>query len=99
MDVTLLYFEGCPNWKIASERLNLLAAERTDFTLKHQLVETPEQADRAEFFGSPSIQVDGIDLFAESGSQVGLTCRRYLTPNGYEGAPTLEQLRGLFEDA
>lgn len=99
MDVTLLYFEGCPNWKIANERLNVLALERTDVTVKHRLVETPEQADHAGFFGSPSIQVDGIDLFAEPGSQVGLTCRRYLTPDGYEGAPTLEQLRGVFADA
>lgn len=99
MDVTLLYFEGCPHWKIASERLNALALERTDVTVKQQLVETPEQADRFGFLGSPSIQVDGVDVFAEPGSQVGLTCRRYLTPGGFEGAPTLEQLRRMFADA
>lgn len=99
MDVTLLYFEGCPNWKIADERLDLLAIERPDVVVRHQLVETPEQAARAGFFGSPSIQVDGVDLFAEPGSQVGLTCRRYPTPDGYEGAPTLEQLRTVLSDA
>ncbi|MDJ0334873.1 thioredoxin family protein [Salinibacterium sp. G-O1] len=99
MDVTLLYFEGCPHWKIASERLNVLTLERTDVTVKHQLVETPEQADHFGFLGSPSIQVGGVDVFAEPGSQVGLTCRRYLTPDGYAGAPTLEQLREVFSDA
>lgn len=99
MDVTLLYFEGCPHWKIARERLNVLALERPDIRVKHQLVETPEQADRFGFLGSPSIQVDGVDVFAEPGSQVGLTCRRYLTPDGYAGAPTLEQLREVFSDA
>ncbi|MDJ0334567.1 thioredoxin family protein [Salinibacterium sp. G-O1] len=93
MDVTLLYFTGCPNWKIADERLRLLTIERPGITVRHRLVETPDEAERAGFFGSPSIQVDGIDIFAAPGSQVGLTCRRYPTNDGYEGAPTLEQLR------
>jgi hypothetical protein len=93
MDITLLYFEGCPNWKVADERLTVLASERPDITVTHQLVETPEQAEAVDFFGSPSIHVDGVDLFAEPGSQPGLTCRRYPTPHGYEGAPTLQQLR------
>ncbi|WP_141990329.1 thioredoxin family protein [Rhodoglobus vestalii] len=99
MDVTLLYFTGCPNWKVADERLNLLASERPDINVTYQLVETPEHADRVGFFGSPSIHVDGVDLFAEPGSQAGLTCRRYLTPSGFEGAPTLEQLRTALADA
>ena len=54
---------------------------------------TPAEAERTGFHGSPSILVDGVDVFAEPGSEGGLSCRRYLTPNGYEGAPTLEQLR------
>lgn len=78
---------------VADERLKLLAIERPDLNVRHQLVETFEQADDIGFFGSPSIHVAGVDLFAEPGSQAGLSCRRYPTPNGYEGAPTLEQLR------
>lgn len=27
MDITLQYFAGCPNWKIADERLAVLAEE------------------------------------------------------------------------
>ena len=99
MDITLLYFEDCPNWQTAAERLSVLATERPEVTVTHQLVETPEQAERAGFLGSPSIQVDGVDVFAEPGSLVGLTCRRYATPGGYEGAPTLEQLREVLSDA
>jgi len=93
MDVTLLYFDGCPHWKVAEERVKLLASERPDITLRYQLVETPEEADVVGFFGSPSIHVDGVDVFAEPDSRPGLTCRRYPTPHGYEGAPTLQQLR------
>ncbi|WP_434812404.1 thioredoxin family protein [Microbacterium sp. bgisy189] len=99
MDVTLLYFDGCPNWKIADERLRLLALERPDITVRRQLVRTPEEAEQVGFLGSPSIQVDGIDVFAQPGSPVGLTCRMYPTPHGYAGAPTVEQLRTVLADA
>jgi len=98
MDITLLYFEGCPNWTTADERLRRLAVERPDLSVTHQLIETPEEAYRVGFLGSPSIRVDGVDVFAEPGAGVGLSCRRYLTPDGYQGAPTLEQLRALLPD-
>ena len=99
MEITLLYLEDCPNWKLADARLSSLAAERDDITVTRHLVETPEEARRTRFLGSPSILVDGVDVFAEPGSEVGLSCRRYLTPDGYRGAPTLEQLRAALDDA
>ena len=99
MDITLLYFEDCPNWKVADARLTALAAERPDIHVTRHLVETPEEAERTGFHGSPSIQVGGVDVFAEPGSEVGLSCRRYLTPDGYDGAPTLDQLRTVLADA
>ncbi len=98
MDVTLLYFQDCPNWRVADERLRVLAAERPNLTVTRRLVETPAEADRVGFLGSPSIQVDGVDVFAGPGSRVGLTCRRYRTPDGVEGAPTLDQLRAVLAD-
>ncbi len=99
MDITLIYFEECPNWKIADERLRSLADERGDLTLAHRLVETPEDAERAGMRGSPSILIDCVDVFAEPGSTVGWACRRYPTSDGYAGAPTLEQLREALADA
>lgn len=99
MDITLLYFTDCPNWKTADERLRTLADERGDLTITHLRVESPEEAERVKFLGSPSIQVDGVDLFAESGSSVGWSCRRYRTPDGYAGAPTVEQLRSALAGA
>jgi len=99
MDISLLYFEDCPNWKLADERLSLIAAERDDIRVVRHLVDTPAEAERTRFHGSPSILVDGVDVSSEPGSEVGLSCRRYLTPDGYEGAPTLEQLRAVLADA
>lgn len=93
MDVTLLYFDDCPNWRIADERLAAIAAEGPDLTVSRHLVSTVEEAERVGFLGSPSIMVDGVDVFAEPGAGVGLSCRVYRTPEGPAGAPTLEQLR------
>jgi hypothetical protein len=98
MEITLLYFDGCPNWKIADQRLKLLTSERPEITVTHQLVETPDQAIDMGFFGSPSLHVNGTDLFAAPDSQVGLACRRYRTPDGYEGSPTLDQLRAALSN-
>jgi len=57
------------------------------------LVETLEEAERVGFHGSPSILVDGVDVFADPEAGVGLSCRVYRTPDGLAGAPTVEQLR------
>ncbi len=93
MDISLLYFDDCPNWKVADERLSAIAAERADLTVIRHLVDTLEEAERVGFHGSPSILVDGVDVFAEPDAGVGLSCRVYRTPDGPAGAPTLEQLR------
>lgn len=93
MDICLLYFDDCPSWKIADQRLAALAAERPDVVVTRHRVETPAEAERLGFHGSPSILVDGVDVFAGRDAGVGLSCRIYPTPDGPAGAPTLEQLR------
>jgi hypothetical protein len=99
MDITLLYFEGCPNWKVADQRLATIAAERPDITVTHRLVESIEEAERLGFHGSPSILVDGEDAFADADTAVGLSCRVYRTPEGPAGAPTVEQLQAVLARA
>src|SRR5712664_1850305 len=51
VNVELLYFEGCPNWRTAEERLTALQPE-LGFNLTRQLVSTPEDAERLGFRGS-----------------------------------------------
>lgn len=97
MEITLQYFDGCPNWKIADERLTALVVERPDIVLTRQVVDTEEEAERVGFHGSPSILINGTDVFAALGAPVGLACRRYMTPDGAAGAPTLEQLRSAVD--
>lgn len=93
-DVTLRYFDGCPNWEVTDRRLRSLEHE-LGFTLGHEKVETPEEAERLGFAGSPTVLVEGVDPFATGDEPTGLTCRVYATLEGPQGAPTLEQLRDM----
>jgi len=103
MDIALLYFDGCPSWKVADERLRAIATDRPDITVRHHLVDTVEEADRVGFRGSPSILVDGVDVFADADADadagLGLSCRLYQTPDGPAGAPSLDQLRAVIPRA
>lgn len=93
MNVTLLYFDDCPNWQEADQHLRALAAEHPEMVVKRRLVETVEDAEATRFHGSPSIAVDGVDPFADDDAPVGLSCRMYQTADGAAGSPTLDQLR------
>lgn len=94
MDITLQYFDGCPSWRLADERLHV-ALERTGLAgsvVHYEIVDTPEKAAARNFHGSPTILIDGIDPFAGEGAAVGLSCRLFATEEGPAGAPTVEQL-------
>jgi hypothetical protein len=94
MRVTLRYFDGCPNWQTADGRLRqvLDSTGHSDVIVAYERVETPADAVRLGFIGSPTLLVDGIDPFAMPGAPIGLACRVYRTPEGLAGFPTLEQL-------
>ncbi|HVM15812.1 MAG TPA: hypothetical protein VM287_15975 [Egibacteraceae bacterium] len=92
MDVTVLYFDGCPHWELTDQRLSALADE-LGLAVSHRKVTSPQEADRLHFRGSPTILVDGRDVFAQGDEPVGLSCRVYQTPQGPAGAPTVAQLR------
>ncbi|CAN5513734.1 hypothetical protein BH24ACT5_BH24ACT5_28560 [soil metagenome] len=93
MDVTLQYCDDCPNWKVAEAHLQQLARELPDIRLNRLRIDTLEEAERVGFRGSPSVLVDGADVFARDDAPGGLSCRIYQTPDGMAGSPTLEQLR------
>ena len=93
IEVTLQYFDGCPNWKDTDAFLTTLRDEGLEITVSHQIVDTPEKAESANFRGSPTVLIDGVDPFADPDAPVGLSCRMYPSNDGYVGSPTLEQLR------
>lgn len=95
--IELLYFEGCPTYLEAERNLReILEDEGVEADVSLVAVETNEGARRLRFPGSPTIRVDGGDLFtggAGDRGAWGLGCRMYHTPEGLRGIPTPEMLR------
>lgn len=91
--ITLRYFDGCPNWKVARDRAKeaLQRLGRPD-EIRLEPVETAKEAERLSFRGSPTILIDDIDPFADAGAPTGLSCRVYRTEEGLEGSPSVDQL-------
>ena len=96
MKLELLYFDDCPNWKTAAERLDDIATH-LGLTVVRRLVTTAEEAEAARFRGSPTILVDGEDPFASGDEPFGLACRAYQTPDGPAGSPTTDQLEAVLD--
>jgi hypothetical protein len=93
MNITLQYFDGCPNWKTTAGDLNRLVQEGLDATISFELIETHEAAVARGFRGSPTVLIDDVDPFTDEHAPVGLACRVYPTERGFAGSPTLAQLR------
>ena len=92
--VTLRYFDGCPNWQGALDRLRqAIRDEGLVVEPVLERVDTQEDAERLRFIGSPTILIDGRDPFGAPGASFGLSCRIFQTPEGLAGLPTKEQLR------
>lgn len=62
-------------------------------------LETPEDAERLRFIGSPTILLDGRDPFAGATVAIGLRYHVYQRPEGLAGSPTPEQLRAALRAA
>jgi hypothetical protein len=101
MDVRLRYFDGCPNWRTAEERLREALgsfSEGAGVKITLERVESEQEAQTLRFQGSPTILLDGRDPFPAEESGFGLTCRVYRTEAGIEGSPSLAQLRMAVAD-
>ena len=93
MDVLIQYFDGCPGWTTARNRIELAAkALEAEAAVTFMKVESDEEAERIGFRGSPSILVEGNDLFPTEASTIGMSCRIYMVDGKAEGAPSVDQL-------
>jgi len=78
MQVSFLYYEDCPSYERALERLReVMAEESIPGEVEVIKVETEEQARELRFVGSPTIRVDGQDIDPPRDSTYALTCRAY----------------------
>jgi hypothetical protein len=99
MRIDLLYFTGCPSWQDGLKNLKTtLAHEGLQAEIRLVQVEDNDDAERLRFLGSPSFQINDADLWPEQRETYALSCRLYATPQGMQGAPTVEMLQEKLRD-
>lgn len=94
MKIEVLHIDDCPNWKRANDRIRqaLVRLGDTLTVVESRLIRTREEADALPFAGSPTITLNDEDLFPGTGLTSDLACRIYVTPDGFAGMPTVDQL-------
>ena len=97
MKIEVLYFEGCPNSTPTLEMVKQVASELgVDAAITTVEVNDPDQAHRHRFFGSPSVQVHGIDAdpAVRSRTDYAYGCRMY----GSTGTPPREMIEAAIRE-
>jgi hypothetical protein len=96
VDIELRFWEGCPSYPAALADLQSVLSEQgldPDAVRTHEVV-SEEQAAELGFIGSPTIVVDGEDLFDTGGQPPALACRVYRLRDGrFSPTPDPEDLR------
>jgi hypothetical protein len=100
IQMEILYFDGCPTYRTAEETLRgVLAREEVEADVSLVAVNTDEEARRLRFPGSPTIRVEGEDLFpVPDRTEYALGCRMYATAEGLKGSPTAMMLRAALAE-
>ena len=99
MKIELLYFAGCPPYRVAEGWLGeALAEANISDPIRMIEIKTETDAQRWKFPGSPTIRFDGVDPFERGESDYGLECRVYFTPDGPRGWPTKNMLRAALNN-
>jgi hypothetical protein len=95
MRVELLWWEGCPSYpETLADLEQTLAAAGHETQVEMIEIESDEQARRERFPGSPTIRIDGEDIFPAESEPYSLTCRIYRLRDGRPSpTPDPEDLR------
>lgn len=100
--ITVLYFTGCPNHSPVVEMAQRLIAEHNlDAIVEEVELTDPADAERLRFLGSPTVQVDGVDIeqAARTRTDYAMSCRVYQTPGGVPTEAMLLDALGVSDSA
>ncbi len=92
MRARIVFFADCPGRGPAVDLLRRVARDlHIDLDIEEVCVATPEQAARERMLGSPTIQIDGIDIepSARTRTDFAMSCRVY---PGTQGLPPREMV-------
>jgi len=97
MKIEVLYFDGCPNYLPAAERVRaVVRQEAVSVEVSEIEVKDAAQARALGFPGSPTIRINGLDIepALRVSADTGFACRRYS-----RGLPSEEMIRAALREA
>jgi protein-tyrosine-phosphatase len=100
--VTVGVFEGCPNAQPTVELLHrVLSDEGQTASVEVIHIDDPDAAVTHRFLGSPTVQIDGMDIEPARRDDNGfaVTCRVYQSEAGNHGIPPVEMVRAAVREA
>ena len=98
MRIRILFFDGCPHLPATQERVRDIAASLAPGQEPELLrIESADDARRHRFLGSPTVQVDGVDIEPEARTRTDfvLGCRLY----GSSGVPPAAMIVAAIREA
>jgi hypothetical protein len=112
MRVELLYWDGDPSYMTARQRLvAVLTEDAFETSIQMIAVSSAADAEFLSFSGSPTIRIDGQDIYPEGIGAIGLYLRVYpleeegsveeegSAPSATDGAPGKALIRAAVERA
>jgi hypothetical protein len=94
MRVELLYWDGDPHYMTARQRLvEVLTEDAFETPIQMIAVNSEADAQLLEFPGSPTIRIDGEDIYPAGAAQIGLRLRAYPDDANHDG-PASEPIPG-----
>ena len=93
LQIQILYIADCTDWQETIDLVHQAIAElhlTADISIFQ--IENDRQALQSYFVGSPTVIVNGADLFPVEGATAGLRLRSYWTEEGLLGHPTFAML-------
>ena len=94
--IRLLYFDDCPFYEPALAAIrDVVAEQELDAEIELVGITTPEEAVTERFLGSPTVQIDGVDIEGPNAEmrQAELSCRLYDEQGSLRGWPSRQLIR------
>ncbi len=97
MKIEIIYFEGCPN---SDPTIDLVKQVVSDLGINASVatveVNSPDEAKQHHFFGSPTVQINGVDAdpSVRSSTDFAYGCRMY----GNTGTPPRQMIETAIKE-
>ncbi|MEV0169128.1 hypothetical protein [Nonomuraea fuscirosea] len=93
LELTVLTVPDCPNEPVLRERLARALTAYPHASITHRVIDDEADAVRWGMHGSPTLLINGVDVFATPEAAPSLSCRLYQDETGSTGgAPSVTAL-------